>query len=73
MDFNHGKGVKVAVLDTGVDLDHPDLKTAIIGTRDFTGDGVEDKNGHGTHCAGVIGARLNDVVLSEWRQNQSSW
>jgi subtilisin family serine protease len=56
-----GEGVKVAVLDTGVDQDHPDLKTAIIGTKDFTGDGVEDKNGHGTHCAGVIGARLNEV------------
>jgi len=56
-----GEGVKVAVLDTGVDQDHPDLKTAIIGTKDFTGDGIEDLNGHGTHCAGVIGARLNEV------------
>jgi subtilisin family serine protease len=56
-----GEGVKVAVLDTGIDLDHPDLETAIIGTKDFSGDGVEDNNGHGTHCAGVIGARLNEV------------
>lgn len=56
-----GEGVTVAVLDTGVDTDHPDLESAIIDTKDFTGDGIEDINGHGTHCAGVIGARLNDV------------
>jgi len=56
-----GAGVKVAILDTGVDVDHPDLATAIIGSEDFTGDGIEDVNGHGTHCAGVIGARLNGV------------
>ncbi len=55
-----GKGVRVAVLDTGVDTDHPDLAAAIVGTADFTGDGVEDQNGHGTHCAGIIAARLND-------------
>ena len=54
-----GQGVKVAVLDTGCDMDHPDLKTAIVAHRDFTGDGIEDKNGHGTHCAGIIGARMN--------------
>lgn len=56
-----GSGVKVAVLDTGVDADHPDLKSAIVASHDFTGDGIEDHNGHGTHCAGIIGARMNDV------------
>ena len=56
-----GEGIKVAVLDTGIDLDHPDLKDGIAAVKDFTGDGVEDINGHGTHCAGIIGARLNDV------------
>ena len=60
-DSTMGKGVKVAVLDTGIDTDHQDLANAIIDTEDFTGDGVEDVNGHGTHCAGIIGARLNDV------------
>ena len=56
-----GEGVKVAILDTGIDSDHPDLEDAIEETKDFTNDGIEDTNGHGTHCAGVIGARLNSV------------
>ena len=56
-----GEGVKVAILDTGIDTDHPDLKDAIIDTEDFTGDGIEDLNGHGTHCAGIVAARLNNV------------
>jgi subtilisin family serine protease len=50
------KGVKVAVLDTGVDQDHPDLKGRIKATRNFTGDDndVTDEHGHGTHVAGII-------------------
>lgn len=56
-----GEGVTVAVLDTGIDTDHPDLADAIVATNDFTGDGIEDANGHGTHCAGIIAARLNGV------------
>lgn len=58
---SQGQGIKVAVLDTGVDTDHPDLVNAIADTQDFTGDGIEDMNGHGTHCAGIIGARINGV------------
>ena len=56
-----GEGTKVAILDTGIDTDHPDLANAIIDTKDFTNDGIEDANGHGTHCAGIVGARLNGV------------
>jgi len=59
--LTQGEGIKVAILDTGVDTDHPDLADAIVETEDFTGDGIEDENGHGTHCAGVVGARLNGV------------
>ncbi len=56
-----GAGVKVAVLDTGSDANHRDLKAGIKGSKDFTGSasGVDDRVGHGTHCAGSIGARKN--------------
>lgn len=59
--LTQGEGAKVAILDTGVDTDHQDLAEAIVDIKDFTGDGIEDTNGHGTHCAGIVGARLNGV------------
>ncbi|MFS8099708.1 S8 family serine peptidase [Lentzea alba] len=49
------KGVKVAVLDTGVDQNHPDLKGRIKATKDFTSEtDATDEHGHGTHVAGII-------------------
>jgi major intracellular serine protease len=58
-----GKGIVVAVLDTGIDRDHPDLKDQIIGGRNFTDEGktddFTDNNGHGTHVAGTIAAVEN--------------
>lgn len=54
---NTGEGVVVAVIDTGIDYDHPDLIDNIIGGKDFTGgNDYMDRNGHGTHVAGVIAA-----------------
>jgi subtilisin family serine protease len=49
-----GKGVTVAVLDTGIDADHPAFKGVDLIQQDFTGEGDGDANGHGTHCAGII-------------------
>ncbi|WP_327371465.1 S8 family peptidase [Streptomyces sp. NBC_01217] len=50
-----GKGTRVAVLDTGYDRDHPDLKSAVVASQDFTGEGdVQDMQGHGTHVSSII-------------------
>ncbi|MCT2582121.1 S8 family serine peptidase [Actinophytocola gossypii] len=50
-----GSGVRVAVLDSGIDTDHPDLAGKTVVGKDFTGTGgVEDGHGHGTHVASII-------------------
>ena len=54
--------VDVAVIDTGVDLDHPDLNVYTAGAKNCsTGRSADDGNGHGTHVAGTIGALDNSV------------
>ncbi|MBD1380319.1 S8 family peptidase [Metabacillus arenae] len=61
-----GKSVTIAVLDTGCDIEHPDLSHAITGGRNFTDDDggnpsiYRDYNGHGTHVAGTIAAKENE-------------
>ena len=59
--------VDIALLDTGIDRDHPDLRVA--GGRRFRSilwwsrqdDQYDDDNGHGTHCAGIAAAKDNDI------------
>lgn len=50
-----GKGVLVGIVDTGIDHDHPDLTGRIKASKDFTGEGDIDNNGHGTHVASIVG------------------
>ncbi|MHC4111832.1 MAG: S8 family serine peptidase [Planctomycetota bacterium] len=51
-----GQGVKVCVVDTGIDYTHPDLQNKVIAQFDFTTytEDAMDDHGHGTHCAGII-------------------
>lgn len=48
-----GEDVRIAILDTGIDADHPDFGDRVVDRVDYTGDGVGDRQGHGTHVAGI--------------------
>ena len=61
-----GSGAHVAVIDTGIESDHPDLEAnlgyggyAVACSGSGCNYGWDDDNGHGTHCAGTVGAALN--------------
>ncbi len=49
-----GRGVRVAVLDTGLDFTHPDFAGRVVRSMSFVpGETVQDRRGHGTHCIGT--------------------
>ncbi|MGE4282764.1 MAG: S8 family peptidase [Clostridia bacterium] len=59
-----GKGIKVGIIDTGIDLNHEDLQDRVKEYINFTSrdkKDVTDENGHGTHVAGVVAANRNNV------------
>ncbi len=49
----NGSGIRIAIIDTGVDVNHPDLAGKVVATADFTGEGFFDGHGHGTHVASI--------------------
>ncbi|HJR18796.1 MAG TPA: S8 family serine peptidase [Actinomycetota bacterium] len=59
-----GNGIEVAVMDSGIDLDHPDLQANILGGVDCDGPdngNFDDQHAHGTHVAGTIAALDNNT------------
>lgn len=56
-----GQGTRIAVIDTGVDLTHPDLPRPIRSISLVAGEDVQDRLGHGTHCSGTALALNNDL------------
>jgi subtilisin len=63
-DASRGKGIKVAILDTGIDALHPDLASNVKGAVSFVpAEPPQDGNGHGTHAAGIIAAAENGTGI----------
>lgn len=63
--ITQGEGVKIAVLDTGCDLNHDDLKNNLLQGKNFVEKNKDpiDLNGHGTHVSGTIAAENNIVGM----------
>lgn len=60
--YGNGIGKRAWIIDTGIDFDHPDLTVDATLSKSFISgqSSAEDENGHGTHIAGIIGAKNNE-------------
>lgn len=58
----NGVGKTAWIIDSGIDLDHPDLTVDVARSKNYTSEkNADDLNGHGTHCAGIVAAKNNTV------------
>ncbi|HEX7150863.1 MAG TPA: S8 family serine peptidase [Thermoanaerobaculia bacterium] len=66
---SRGSGQTVAIIDTGIDYEHPALQGRVIGGFDFVNsdDDPMDDNGHGTHVAGIVAAVAPDAKLLAYK------
>lgn len=62
-DVSSGSGLTVAIVDTGIQLDHPDLQANVVEGYDFVNEreSAMDDHGHGTHVAGIVAAVQNQI------------
>lgn len=59
-EVTKGGGVKIAILDTGIDMNHADLAAKVSGQKVFITGSIDDQFGHGTHVAGILAAVTNN-------------
>ena len=65
--YSKGEGINVAILDTGIDYTHNNLRNSIKDGINFTTNDPNDfmdRYGHGTFCAGIIGSNINGIAPS---------
>ena len=72
MAIVQGRTIKVCIIDTGIDTDHPDLAGTFYGGRSFVSGNAsfEDDQGHGTHVAGTVSAVNNNGGITGVSQAQ---
>jgi subtilisin len=63
--YGNGIGKTAWIIDTGIDFDHPDLTVDAARSKSFLSGitSADDENGHGTHVAGIIGAKNNNIGI----------